>query len=100
MWCLLETQWIRNQYTGTIEGWGGYNAGAFQMLITGFESTGGEFLADAERLKVLEVTQLEIEAAKAKANKRPGMTPDSDHVLGDLDDFDDAAADVGEDFEE
>lgn len=57
--------------TGTALSWQGYGP-ATQLLIVAHQVRGDELLQEVERLKVMEVTQLSIEAETVKRKQDAG----------------------------
>jgi len=94
IWCLYETKWELAPMGGGIIGWGGHDA-ALKLLVHGYKVSGGELLAEVERLKIMENAQLEIESARRKrareieeAKKRGAVNVEGvEHTEGELDDF-------------
>lgn len=93
VWCLLETLWEIAPMGGII-GWRGYDA-ATDMLVHGHKLRGEELLAEVERLKIMEMSQLEIESARRErqkrideAKKRGAVNAEgAEHTDGEIDDF-------------
>lgn len=93
VWCLLETQ-LSVAPMGGVFGWKGYEV-ASEMFANGYGLRGGEYLAEMERLKIMELAMVEIETARralAKsredAKRRGAVNVDGvEHVDGELDDF-------------
>jgi hypothetical protein len=72
---------------GGVIGWAGYES-ALELLIHGYRVRGGELIAEVERLKILEASQMEIENKRlAMKTKGTDTKLDAERVEGDLSDI-------------
>lgn len=78
---------------GGMVGWDGFGS-AIEVLRNGFNISGGELIAEVEKLKYFEDAQMEIEAKrrkleelKRKRKQNSNHAVDGERTEGDLSDF-------------